>query len=103
MDIYNDGIYKRLFKYSEGSQLLLVIGLIFSMLCGLIYPAFTIFFAKMLGALFEFSYNKAQGRIDANFYALVFTYIAIIGFFSNLINSSIFNIVSDRITTKVRL
>ena len=52
MNIYNDGIYKRLFKYSEGSQLLLLLGLVFSMLCGLIYPTFTIFFAKMLGALF---------------------------------------------------
>lgn len=75
----------------------------FSIAAGLVYPAFTIFFAKMLKSLFEFSTDPAQGRSDSNHYALIFTYIAIIGLFVNFFNSSIFSVVGDKITRRVRL
>jgi hypothetical protein len=103
MEIYDQGIYSRLFKYSEGSQCLLVVGLCFSIAAGLVYPAFTIFFAKMLKTLFDFKADPVQARLDANYYALIFTYIAIIGCFVNIVNSSIFSIVGDKITRKVRI
>lgn len=103
MEIYDQGIYSRLFRYCEGSQTLLVVGLFFSVACGLVYPAFTIFFAKMLKTLFDFTIDPVQAREDADYYALIFTYIAIIGFFVNIVNSSIFSIVGDKITRRVRI
>lgn len=103
MEIYDEGIYKRLFRYSEGSQCLLIVGLCFSLAAGLVYPTFTIFFAKMLKTLFDFKDNPVQAREDANYYALIFTYISIIGFFVNFVNSSIFSIVGDKITKRVRI
>lgn len=82
---------------------MLIVGLLFSLGAGLVYPAFTIFFAKMLKTLFDFKLNPVQARSDANYYALIFTFIAICGFFVNIVNSSIFSIVGDKITKKVRI
>lgn len=57
----------------------------------------------MLKTLFDFKLNPAQAREDADFYALVFTYIAIIGCFVNICNSAIFSVVGDKITSRVRI
>lgn len=72
------------------------------MAAGLVYPTFTIFFSKMLMSLFGFKDNPQKARTDANFYAMIFTILAVIGGVINIINSSIFSIVGDKITRKVR-
>jgi hypothetical protein len=77
--------------------------MLFSIATGLVYPAFTIFFAKMLATLFEFQINSKQARKDADFYALIFTIIAVCGMFVNFFNVAIFSLVGDKITKRVRL
>jgi hypothetical protein len=56
----------------------------------------------MLMSLFGFKDNPQKARTDSNFYAMIFTILAVIGGVINIINSSIFSLVGDKITRKVR-
>lgn len=56
----------------------------------------------MLKTLFDFKLNPTQARADADKYALIFLFIAIIGCVVNFFNSSIFSVVGDKITRRVR-
>jgi len=100
---YEDGIYTRLFSYAEGSYRVLAIGALMAVLNGLVYPIFSIFFAKLFGALFLFATDPAQARTDSDKYSLVFLIMAIISFFANSLQNIIFSTVGEKITKKVRI
>ena len=56
----------------------------------------------MLAVLVDFGTDPARARTDANLYALIFLIIAIISFFLNIIQQTIFSYVGEHITQKVR-
>ena len=55
---YEDSIFGRLFAYSEDKMGLFIIGIIFALANGTIFPLFSLFFAKLLNVLIKLYANS---------------------------------------------
>lgn len=102
MKQYEEKIFSRLFSYGSGDKLVFTIGSIVAIINGFIFPVFSIFLAKMLGILINFQTNPVQARSDANLYSLIFFLLGIASFFTNTLQMSLFSIVGEHITKKIR-
>lgn len=102
MKKYDDSIFGRLFAYCSDKKLLFGIGIMVAMMNGVIFPIFSIFLAKMLAILINFEDNPAQARTDANLYALIYLILAIAAFIINVAQQTIFTIIGEDMTQKIR-
>ena len=62
VDKYDKGIYMRVFSYLDNHRASFVIGIIITLLNGLIYPVFSIFLSRIINALFFLSSNNVVTR-----------------------------------------
>ena len=102
LEKYEGATFGRLFGYASDKKLLFFIGFIVSVGNGLIFPAFSIFISLMLDTLLSFSTNVSQARTDANLYALIFLLLGIASLILNAIQHTIFTVVGESVTEKVR-
>lgn len=102
MKKYDDSIFGRLFSYCSHQKLLFAIGILVAMMNGIIFPIFSIFLAKMLAILINFTDNPIQARTDANLYALIYLILAIAAFIINVAQQTIFTIIGEDMTQKIR-
>ena len=102
MKKYEDSIFSRLFAYVSDQKLLFVIGILCAVANGLIFPFFSIFLSKMLAVLVEFGNNPVAARSDANNYALYFLLFGIGAFILNVIVQTIFSVIGQELTEKIR-
>lgn len=72
------------------------------MINGVIFPVFSIFLSKMLAILIKFSDEPSGARQDANTYALIFFLLGILAFIVQLLQQTIFNIIGEEMTEKIR-
>jgi ATP-binding cassette subfamily B (MDR/TAP) protein 1 len=79
VDKYDKAIFRRIFAYSKDKIHIFILGIIFALANGVIFPIFSIFLSKMLASLLKISVNpNDQEAIDnINLYALVFLILAI--------------------------
>jgi ABC-type multidrug transport system fused ATPase/permease subunit len=101
---YEQGIYRRVFGYLKNQRLAFVIGVLLTILIGLVYPIFSIFLSNIINALFYFSIPGmvSQGRSDANTASLVFLILAIGGFIVTFLRDFLTYVVGDEITGNIR-
>jgi ATP-binding cassette subfamily B (MDR/TAP) protein 1 len=81
--------------YSNEKKLVFFFGALVAIVNGCIFPAFTIFLAKMLNVLFNFEDDPVQARKDSNLYALIFILLGILGFFINVIQITLFASIGE--------
>lgn len=84
---------------------LFIVGVIAALANGVIFPLFSIFLSRMLAALLAVSINKNdQDQINnINLYALIFLILGICAFVLCTIQITVFNIVGESITRKIRI
>lgn len=84
---------------------LFIVGVIAALANGVIFPLFSIFLSRMLAALLAVSINKNdQDQINnINLYALIFLILGICAFILCTIQITVFNIVGESITRKIRI
>jgi len=69
---------------------------VFACVCnGVTFPIFSIFLAKMLAILLDFSDNPVQARKDANLYALIYAILGIAAFIFSVIQQGIFSTIGE--------
>jgi hypothetical protein len=56
VDKYEKIIFRRIFAYSKNKIYIFILGAIFALTAGVIFPIFSIFFSKMLAALLKISH-----------------------------------------------
>ncbi len=99
---YKDGIYLRVFSYNKNSKAAFAVGIILSIINGLVYPAFSIFLSKILSTLFKFKSDPVGAREDANIAALAFLFLAIGSFIIVWFQNVLFGKVGNEITSNIR-
>lgn len=99
---YGSALITRMFAYTRPDLIYLIIGVIAAMGNGVIFPIFSIYLSKMIGILIDMQLGEAL-QSDANDQALIFFLLAIGGFFANFIQNSVFGIVGDRMTKRIRM
>jgi ABC-type Mn2+/Zn2+ transport system permease subunit len=87
-----------LFSYSTHRKGLFAIGVVTCIINGVIFPIFSIFLAKMLAILINFSDNPSQARSDANIYALIYVILGVAAFICSIFQQSIFATIGEETT-----
>ena len=103
---YDKGIFIRVFSYLDNHKVSFVIGVIITLLNGLVYPVFSIFLSRIINALFSLSSSNAalrqSGRNDANIASLAFLLLAIASLIGIFIRDLLVYIVGEQITSSIR-
>ena len=102
---YEDDIFKRIFSYSSDRCGLFIVGIIFALANGTIFPIFSLFLARMLNVLLDLYINpNNQEAIDqANLFALLFFVLGIANFICMTMQIALFRIIGESITIKLRV
>jgi len=94
-------VFGRLFAYNKKDQPLIFIGMIVALLNGCVFPSLSIVLSNMLEV---FALPEASNfRSRANFLSLMFLVLAIVAMILNSIQLSIFSIVGENLSRKVRV
>ena len=104
---------KKLNEYLKGSYSILTIGLIFSAGAGALMPVFAIFLADMINVLARFqmfstlNYSRdhpdwIEARKDARMIGIYFLIMAVVAFFTQAVTLGLFNLLAQRISTRLR-
>ena len=81
---------------------LMLIGLVFSIICGLGNPTQAVFFAKNIVSLSRPTSQYAQLRHDVNFWCLMYLMLAIVQFIAFCVQGSAFAYCSERLIHRAR-
>lgn len=86
-----------LYYYTKGNKILYYFGICLSILCGLLYPIFSIFLADTLLEIFQFSNYPTEKsfirqQVDQPILAIVF--IGVSAFVLNLLEVFIFSVIA---------
>lgn len=83
-----------------------MIGILLTMIVGVIYPIFSVFLSEIINGLFllgsQKSWEHDQGRRDADTASLVFLILAVGGFGLNFAKDVLTYLVGDEITNNLR-
>lgn len=83
---------------------MLVLGSLGAIVNGAIYPVFSLFLARMIEMLTYLQYGmKNASQSDANFQSIVFLLLGIASFIFGGIQTSLFTLVGDRLTKRIRI
>lgn len=89
----------RILSYNSPEWYLFIIGSIGSAVNGLIMPIFSLVFAEILAV---FALTGDQLRTKANFWALMFFFLAMAAFFANFAQIVCFKVAGERLTRRLR-
>ena len=90
-----------MFAYTAPDMKILLVGFVGAIANGTLFPIFTIFLAKMISILIGMQ-TGTEPQSAANKQALTFFGLAIAAFFANFIQHSVFSLVGDRLTMRIR-
>lgn len=102
MKKYGDSVFKRMLGYTLPDIHLFVLGIIGAIGNGVIFPIFSIYLASMIGVLIEMQIGKGD-QSESNRIALIFFGLAIANFFAISIQNTLFAVIADRLTEKIRI
>ncbi|ORY83184.1 P-loop containing nucleoside triphosphate hydrolase protein [Protomyces lactucae-debilis] len=94
-------LIKEIGKFNTTEWHFMLVGAVASVLCGAVYPAQAIVFAKLI-TLFT-NPQQAGFQSDANFYALLWFIIAVVEFFAYFATAFFFGMCSEMMVRRVRL
>ena len=94
-------LIKSIGRFNKSEWHLMALGFVGSILCGAVYPAQAIVFAKLITLFTDPTQPNFQK--DANLYALLFFIIAIVEFFAYFSAAYFFGICSEMMVRRVRL
>src|SRR3990167_9314084 len=104
---------KRLTQYLQGNYGILILGCIFAVGVGALMPVFAIFLAKMITILSKFNIYLVQGKTrdspewednknEALYIGMWFLIMAVIALITNFFQLGLFNMLAQKITSKIR-
>jgi hypothetical protein len=87
----------------------MIIGIIFALANGVIFPIFSLFLARMMDVLFRLQIAAEMGIVDteaedeSNRISLYFLFLGLGAMICYILQMGIFNLVGDHITSKIRI
>ena len=103
---YEKGIFRRIFSYLNTHCISFIIGVLITIINGLVYPIFSVFLSRIINALFLLESTNptrvAEGRHDADIASLAFLLLAIGSFIGIFIRDVLTELVGDEITIGIR-
>lgn len=81
---------------------LFIVGVIGAIGNGIVFPIFSIYLARMIGVLIDMQLGVGD-QSEANKMALIFFGLAIANFFAIFMQNTMFAIIADRLTEKIRV
>lgn len=88
-------------NYTIPDLFLVICGAVSAIGNGVLFPIFSIYLSKIIAILMAME-SGLSNQNEANQQALVFFGIAIGGFFTNFLQNTLFTVVGDRFTKRVR-
>ena len=92
-----------MFSYASDSKCIFAFATLMAITNGLIFPSFSIIFAKTLTVFLTFDSDPVQSRKESDLYGLIFLLIAIVTFFANFFQTFLFSYLGEKITEKIRI
>ncbi|GBB93073.1 hypothetical protein RclHR1_02100022 [Rhizophagus clarus] len=92
-------LIRKISKIIRSQWYLVLIGLIGSFICGVVYPVFSIIFAKVIDS---FTKPKDELRKDARFWSLMFLAIAIVSMTASIIEGLCLGIAGETLVFRIR-
>lgn len=106
LEKYDKRVFGRVFSYLENHKVSFVIGVLITVLLGLIYPTFSYFLGEIINALLNIAKtdpaSRQKGRNDANTASLIFLLLGIGIIVLTLIRDSLTHFVGSEITYNIR-